>query len=92
MDILCPKCAEPWDMDELHEEVARRNEAQRYHDEEYEKKFEDVRKDFRRDGCRALQGKCSTNVANPVIGELYDLLGDDIDGAASMLEDFEQFL
>ena len=84
MDIYCPKCAEPWDMDELHEAVAA----------DYYPTFTEARKAFARYGCPAMDGRakaCPDTVIGHdmgnLISEVYDLLGDDLDGAASMLED-----
>lgn len=78
MDIKCKKCGEPWDIDTLHD-VA----------EDDRRTFNDVRQDFQSRGCEALGGKCNSEThAHPAIGALYDILGDDIDGAAAMFEDF----
>lgn len=88
MDIRCPRCGEPWDFDTLHEAAAE-------NDSTYEK----VAADFRRRGCVALFGDaCSPDPNEPVnprtglkaseaAATLYDLLGDDMDGAAALLED-----
>jgi hypothetical protein len=81
MDTRCRNCGEPYEIDYFHD-VA----------EEHGTSFEEVRADFSRRGCVAVGGKCSSNKAHPAIGELTDLLGDDIDGLASMLEDFEYLL
>lgn len=78
MDIKCKKCGEPWDIDTLHD-VA----------EDDGRTFNDVRLDFQNRGCEALGGQCNSEThAHPAIGVLYDILGDDIDGAAAMFEDF----
>jgi len=93
MDIICPKCGEPWDHDSLHEEVAERElegETATYHG---------VLREFQASGCgvafRAFggtMGEPCTAAERPYSAHaaeaLYDLLGDDIDGAAAMLEDF----
>lgn len=107
MDIRCPKCSEPWDLDTLHELVTERfgtwdPEAEpRYNrhlgkgatvlpeDRPYEDLFAEVRRDFARRGCEALGTTHGDYTASPLIGEVLDLLGDDIDGAASLLEDAE---
>lgn len=81
MDIYCPKCAEPVEIDYLHD-VADDNGTT----------FTVELHRFQSDGCKAIGARC-----NPVkdrgrasaAAALYDLLGDDIDGAAAMLEDFE---
>lgn len=93
MDIYCPKCQEPWDIDTLHDAVEERNgglaaELRRPYDVE----FTEVRQDFNRRGCEALGSRHGDGVASPVVGEILDLLGDDIDGAAALLDDFEAYL
>jgi hypothetical protein len=90
MDIYCPikGCNEPWDNDTLHE-VA----------EETGKTYEEVAAQFRRIGCEALWNS-KHNVteeeqrdshhgltAGEAAAALYDILGDDMDGVAAMLED-----
>ena len=87
MDLMCPKCGEPWDNDTFHEAA-----------EEQDKTYAQVTADFRSRGCVAIGwGKCSTpsTEVDPTWGvtrqeaaaALYDMLGDDMDGAAAMLED-----
>lgn len=87
MDIRCPKCGEPWDLDTIHEAA-----------DEQDSTYEKVSADFRSRGCVAFGwGGCSTPSTEvdahyglpPQVaaGALYDLLGDDLDGAAAMLED-----
>lgn len=81
MDIRCPKCGEPWDHDELHEQASLDGRS-----------YDDVAAEFRARGCAAFDGARCTVPADSEMAEaaqtLYDLLGDDMDGAASMLEDF----
>jgi hypothetical protein len=80
MDILCPKCAEPWDIDELHDYA-----------EEGGTIFSDVYKAFRTKGCAVAFGDpvpCSRTEGSEARSVLADLLGDDVDGYASLLEDF----
>jgi hypothetical protein len=80
MDILCVRCGEPWDTDELH-----------YAAEESGRTWSEVRADFYARGCMALDGgqRCEriVNPSTTAAYALYELLGDDVDGAASMLED-----
>lgn len=112
MDLYCPQCGEPWDIDSLHEEAearyglpyyktrddqthGRRNPA--WVEKEYQEVFNRVRAEFQVKGCDALHaigghceppsewGKTRARLASAA----YDLLGDDIDGAAAMLEDWE---
>ena len=78
MDIYCRKCGEPWDTYSLHDEA-----------EESGRPYSAVKEDFMRNGCSALFGaRCSSNEARPEIAMAYELLGDDLDGAASILEDY----
>lgn len=77
MDLLCPLCGEPWDNDELHH-VAGKTYRQALHD-------------FQARGCLALGSRHSApaNItAARAAAALYDILGDDADGAAAMLEDY----
>lgn len=83
MDVYCPKrgCNEPVDQDYFHD-VADMNETS----------YREVARDFQQRGCEAL-GE-THNVGNDdgrgeVMSAMFDLLGDDIDGAAAMMEDFE---
>lgn len=85
MDIYCPvrKCGEPIDMDYLHD-VA----------EEQDRTYSEVRSDFQTRGCEALgmthseHDDDATMLRAEVMSAMYDLLGDDLDGAAAMMEDF----
>ena len=81
MDVYCPKCSEPWDLDEFHD-VA----------DEFDTSFEAVRKDFQRRGCEALGCRPCTpdnSLRSEAAVALYEIMGDDIDGCGSMFEDFE---
>jgi hypothetical protein len=94
MDIRCPKCGEPWDMDCLHDEVEHRNGglAASFR-RPYEVEYNEVSADFRSRGCVALgsyAATCNKTTATPVIAAVYDVLGDDMDGAASMFEDMDE--
>ena len=88
MDINCPRCAEPVEIDYLHEVAEVEGQ---YGDGGT---FADVLRAFQRDGCSALGARCNPRVTDRDRARaagaalLYDLLGDDIDGAAAMLEDF----
>ncbi len=80
-DVYCSKCNEPVDVFEFHD-VA----------EEQNKTYSEVSAAFRNSGCSALGWSCSNNISadrGMKLDALYDLLGDDIDGAASLIEDFE---
>lgn len=77
MDIICPRCGEPWDMDTLHEADGIT--------------FDRAREIFFTKGCGILfdgpQCPERDTLAAQASGVLYELLGDDIDGIAAMLED-----
>lgn len=84
-DIYCPKCGEPWDLDSLHEEAG-----------DSDRTFSDVYSDFRKRGCDALAGAfgytdCAQQARNSYRAQasaaLMDVLGDDVDGVAAMLDD-----
>ncbi len=86
MDIYCPKrgCGEPVEMDYLHDVV----------DEGLHDNFNTALHAFQSKGCEAIGFKHSTGNSSmhaEVSEAMYDLLGDDIDGAASMMEDFGYF-
>jgi hypothetical protein len=73
MDLICPKCREPWDADELHEVVGMT--------------YREARNTFTSEGCGPVfQTSCSGEV-DPLVSEVYALLGDDLDGAIAMLDD-----
>ena len=82
MDIYCGKCGEPWDMDSLHEAV----------DEGHATSWDDARTTFERKGCGLWGVKCSSSPDTAramASAALMDVMGDDMDGVASMLEDAE---
>ena len=96
MDIRCQKCGEPWDMDSLHEEANARwpdkpwKKHGKHDQDEYERRYYNVvRREFYAKGCDALGGHCAGTKAHPGIRALYEMLGDDIDGAASLMEDHD---
>lgn len=106
MDIRCPVCREPWDHDSLHEEVsyrhgenAGRDSSGKYDQNLYQPLFDEVRIEFYNIGCKALTCMGSgSHCIKPSEGRsagidaIYDLMGDDIDGAMSMLDDFGDML
>lgn len=77
MDVYCSKCSEPVDTDYFHD-VADENGTT----------YRTVMRDFQARGCEALGMKHGDMGPNPYADALYDLLGDDMDGAASMMADF----
>ena len=85
MDINCPKCGEPWELETFHDVADDKDIT-----------FGEAMNDFRAGGCSSTGWtKCSPRVegrARAMAGAsavLFELLGDDIDGVAAMLEDFE---
>ena len=79
MDLRCIKCGEPWEMDYLHEVAKEQGST-----------FARVADRFAVKGCEALGGTHNDfDYENgPAVAAIYDLLGDDIDGAAALIEDF----
>lgn len=104
MDLLCKMCREPWDNDSLHEEVAERI-RDGINTRDGQPTYTQVAREFATFGCGALgaftgkydvddQGhmsinRCPDGKVDPVIDAVYDLMGDDTDGAMSMFEDAE---
>jgi hypothetical protein len=82
MDINCPKCGEPWDADELH-----------YVAEENETTFTEEVKKFSTAGCEVF-GEQHADPADQqralAASVAFKLLGDDVDGIASFMEDMNQ--
>jgi hypothetical protein len=108
MDIICPKCGEPWDHDSLHdvaqerygidyyldgESFHRSNRIKNpaYNEKHYQEIFQAVTRDFQTKGCGyVFDARPCTKVDNDrtaIASEIYDALGDDMDGAAATFED-----
>jgi hypothetical protein len=84
MDIYCPKrgCAEPFDNDSLHDAV----EDSLFPD------YTAALHTFQSKGCEALGFTHSTGNDSgraEVMDAMFDLMGDDMDGAAAMMEDYD---
>lgn len=83
MDIICPKCSEPVDHDSLHDAV----------DEGLFDDYKSAMRAFQTEGCTALgfthNEATMGSFRSEAASVMYDLLGDDMDGAASMMEDFD---
>lgn len=93
MDIRCPKCGEPWDMDCLHEAVDSGWPSKPWvkdgkHDgERYDVYYRLIAAEFRRKGCRTFEGaRCDDTEAPASVRAIYDFCGDDMDEAASMMD------
>lgn len=93
MDIRCPRCLEPCDVDTLHEFVSEMREL--FPGDGYT--FADTYRRFMSEGCSAAfpgwGWKCEpdTSGRGVVLSELAELLGDDVDGFASLCEDLDVF-
>lgn len=77
MDLYCSTCSEPVDNDYFHDVAAETGRT-----------YSEVASDFRNRGCEALGDSHGEGAPNPYASALYDLLGDDMDGAAAMMEDY----
>lgn len=91
MDIYCPKCGEPWDNDCLHEEADERKNLQLPGAD-----YTTVARQFASKGCAALSAaygpvECTPNNSLRAMASdaMFDLMGDDVDGVASMMDDFD---
>lgn len=79
MDIFCPICAEPVDNDELH-----------IYAKEIESTYRAVAADYRERGCEAIGMKHTVNSSSAAAANaraVYDILGDDMDGAMAEFAD-----
>lgn len=84
MDVYCPVCSEPFDTYEFHD-VA----------EEQGVTFRQAYRNFVAEGCKSINGgkACAPEKATSEVSRgsafavMAELLGDDIDGAAAMLDD-----
>lgn len=79
MDIRCPKCGEPWEIDSLHEVDGMT--------------FAQARKKFYKVGCEVFDSSHGYDDSNAsLIAQMgQELMGDDVDGLASMMDDAEFF-
>lgn len=81
MDIMCPNCGEPWEFETLHDYA-----------EENGSTYAKVAKVFRTKGCgeafSAWRITCIKDENAESRFVLAEVLGDDMDGYASMMQDF----
>lgn len=81
MDVTCPKCGEPWENDTLHDYA-----------EEVGSTYREIARQFRTKGCGVAFSNwgvtCHADDRSAMRTALADLLGDDMDGYASLCEDF----
>jgi len=91
MDIKCPICCEPWEIDTVHEYVREMGEM--FPRETHS--FGSVYQTFIARGCgQAFNGwkvRCEPVTSGPGLSfyALGELFGDDVDGYASFCEDFD---
>ena len=92
-DVYCPRCGEPWDMYDFHD-IAR----------DWDITFQQVYSLFQQFGCGMFNAAwdgmtiasieaCDNELVESVefvrsVAEVYNLMGTDIDGAVSTIEDF----
>ena len=79
MDVLCPVCGEPWELESLERRAARQGST-----------IGRVSQAFSRRGCSALgvrHGHALDADSLALIRAAYDVNGDDLDGAAATLDD-----
>ena len=95
MDIYCSKCAEPWDMDTLHEELDYRKHYLGEPDD-YQRAYHDLKAEFYGKGCVAftfaINEPCEPANEDAkdkayISAALYSAFGDDLDGIASDMAD-----
>jgi hypothetical protein len=79
--LTCTKCAEQWDFESFHSVDGM--------------DFRTATDKFRSIGCKVFGQECDTDIDEQdifraeVSSLMMDLLGDDLDGVASMMDDFE---
>lgn len=82
MDIYCTRCGEPWDMDTLWDIADERDIT-----------YNKAHRIFLKEGCKAIGADIDCIPQGKQVSAMYavlaDLMGDDVDGIASTLEDFE---
>lgn len=82
MDVYCPKCGEPFDPYEFHDAAKTAGTT-----------YAAIAAAFRRNGCAAVDMACTPRPDShraALAAEVLELMGDDIDGAAAILEDAER--
>jgi hypothetical protein len=81
MNIYCPQCGEPWEIDTLHDIAGALNTT-----------FSKVWEEFQRSGCEALEGVHNEYVDEhraAFSAELMAIYGDDVDAVAADLADID---
>ncbi len=84
MDVMCPRCGEPFDLDDLE-----------WLTEQQQTTSEELRATFFRDGCESMlsNGKktCKRDRLSSTRFDLAELMGSDIDGYSSLMEEVNQW-
>ena len=82
MDLICIKCSEPIDTDEIHSLISEDPDLAPYNWTELVSKFA-------AEGCRALNLRCNQQggTAPAILKEGYELLAGDPDAQAALAEE-----
>jgi hypothetical protein len=86
MDIPCPRCGEPWEIDSLHDAA-----------EDLDYDYAEAARAFARRGCAVMLGRhagtaCDRDDLADTRYDLADLAGDDLDGWAADIADFGRMI
>ena len=89
-DVLCPKCREPWELDSIH------NRTEELYPElaktDYQLAFSKAYSQFRAQGCEFFGTSCyMPQKRSAALDAIYEIIGDDVDGAISEIQDYEYF-
>ena len=98
MEVYCPRCGEPWDIDYVNHEmkVLERTDFRGGRGCQCCKELQVCQHLGKCSACPSYEvasGKCTIKCFKKpfradVSGAMMDILGEDLDGAAAMLEDF----
>ena len=83
MDLYCQHCDEPWEVSTVYHELGDEN-----------KTAEKAKQDFLAGvGCPSCEwgtlGEKTASIKSDAMWAMAEMLGDDVDGMASMMDDFE---
>jgi hypothetical protein len=90
-DVAGERYGIPFYLNEDDRRNYRRNPS--YNSDDYQKFYQAVVKEFQTKGCKAIDPETSwckpkKNDTTAMAQAAYELLGDDLDGAASMMDDY----
>ena len=84
MDVMCTRCGEPFDLSDLD-----------WLTEQQQTTTEELRATFFRDGCESMlsngEKTCKRDRLSSTRFDLAELMGDDIDGYVSLMEEVNQW-